>query len=156
MRPGRDVRNWSKHGNMFGWGIVQTGDDELSLYYQQHDHQKTAHLRRATLRVDGFMSLHAGRYPGGVAISRPLVFSGQALELNVATGAGGGVRVGLIDADTGQVIAGFEESDEFFGDQVATVVQWKGVSDLGKLAGRRLRLKITMYEADLYSLRFRP
>lgn len=156
MRPGRDVRNWSKHGNMFGWGIVQTGDDELSLYYQQHDHQKTAHLRRATLRVDGFMSLHAGRYPGGVAISRPLVFSGQALELNVATGAGGGVRVGLIDADTGQVIAGFEESDEFFGDQVATVVQWKGVGDLGKLAGRRLRLKITMYEADLYSLRFRP
>jgi hypothetical protein len=128
----------------------------LSLYYQQHDHQKTAHLKRATLRLDGFMSLHAGRYPGGVAISRPIVFSGGELELNVATGAGGGVRIGLIDAETGQVIEGFEESDEFFGDQIATVVHWKGAADIAKLAGRRIRMKISMYEADLYSLRFRP
>ncbi|MDP7274913.1 MAG: hypothetical protein QF363_05500 [Planctomycetaceae bacterium] len=156
MRPGRDVRNWSKHGNLFGCGIVQSSEDELSLYYQQHDHQKTAHLKRATLRLDGFMSLHAGRYPGGVAISRPIVFSGGELELNVATGAGGGVRIGLIDAETGQVIEGFEESDEFFGDQIATVVHWKGAADIAKLAGRRIRMKISMYEADLYSLRFRP
>ena len=156
LRPGRDIRNWTKHGNMFGWGILQTSEDELSFYYQQHDHQKTAHLRRATLRVDGFVSLHAGRYPGGVAITRPLIFSGRELELNLATGAGGGVRVGLIDATSGQVIPGYEESDELFGDRIATVVHWKGKSDVSRIAGRAVRLKIILYEADLYSWRFRP
>ncbi|HAA50169.1 MAG TPA: hypothetical protein DCE43_10650 [Planctomycetaceae bacterium] len=156
MPPGRDMRNWTKHGNMFAWGLTQTADDELSMYYHQHDHQSTMHLKRATIRVDGFVSLHAGRYPGGEAISRPLVFSGNELELNVATGAGGGVRVGLVDAVTGQVIPGLEASDEFYGDQVAHVVHWDGKKDLSKVAGRVVRLKLTLYDADLYSLRFRP
>ena len=71
-------------------------------------------------------------------------------------GAGGGVRVGLIDAETGRVIPGFEQSDEFYGDQIAHVVHWKGKKDVGKIAGRPVRVKLTMYDADLYSLRFRP
>ena len=65
------------------------------------------------------------------------------------------MRVGLIDAGSGQVIPGFEQSDEFYGDQIAHVVHWKGKKDLARIAGRAVRLKLTMYDADLYSLRFR-
>ena len=126
------------------------------MYYHQHDHQKTMHLRRATLRLDGFVSLHAGRYPGGEAISRPLVFQGSELEINVSTGVGGGVRVGLIDAVSGQVIPGYEQSDEFYGDQIAHVVHWKGKKDVSKIAGQPVRMKLMMYDADLYSFCFRP
>ncbi len=156
LPPGRDMRNWTKHGNMFGWGLARTAPDEWSMYYHQHDHQKTMHLRRATLRLDGFVSLHAGRYPGGEAISRPLVFQGSELEINVSTGVGGGVRVGLIDAVSGQVIPGYEQSDEFYGDQIAHVVHWKGKKDVSKIAGQPVRMKLMMYDADLYSFCFRP
>ena len=76
--------------------------------------------------------------------------------MNLATGAGGGVRVGLVDATSGQVISGYEESDELFGDRIAAVVHWKGRSDLSGVAGRAVRLKISLHEADLYSWRFRP
>ncbi len=155
LPPGRDMRNWTKHGNMFAWGLAQTAEDEWSMYYHQHDHQATMHLKRATLRLDGFVSLHAGRYPGGEAISRPLVFAGSELEINMSTGVGGGVRVGLIDAKTGQVIPGFEASDEFYGDQIGHVVHWNGKKDLSKLAGRAVRLTLEMYDADVFSLRFR-
>ena len=46
LRPGRDPRNWSKHGNLMAWGMLQTAPDELSFYYLQHDHQP-GHLHSA-------------------------------------------------------------------------------------------------------------
>ena len=61
----------------------------------------------------------------------------------------------MIDAKTGQVIPGFESSDEFYGDQIAHVVHWDGKKDVSKLAGRVVRLKLELYDADVYSLRFR-
>jgi hypothetical protein len=35
------------------------------------------------------------------------------------------------------------------------VVHWNGKKDLSKLAGRVVRLKLELYDADVYSLRFR-
>ncbi|MBN78644.1 MAG: hypothetical protein CMJ70_00780 [Planctomycetaceae bacterium] len=154
MPPGRDVRNWSKHGNMIAWGMLATAPDELSIYFLQHDHQPTTHLRRGTLRTDGFVSLRAVGFPGGTAVTHPLVFEGNRLEINAATGAAGGISVAILDAITGKPIAGYEQSQEFFGDQISHVVHWKGRNAIGSLAGRAIRLKFTLFHADLFSLRF--
>ena len=153
---GPDAHNWTKHGNMIAWGLLPTAKDELSIYYQQHDHQKTAHLRRGVLRTDGFVSLHAPPDEAGICISRPLAFRGQRLVLNVATGAGGGVRVAILDAKTQTPLKGFDDSREFYGDKIDHTVIWSGGSDLGALAGRPVRLRFTMRDTDLYSFRFTP
>ena len=152
--PGRDVRNWAKLGQMTAWGMLQTAEDELSIYIQQHDHQPTTHLRRATLRTDGFVSLHAGAYPGGEALTRPLVFKGNRLQINAATSAAGSIRVTILDARTSQPIEGYEQSMEFYGDQISHLVHWNKRNDIAALAGRPVRLKFTLHAADLYSLRF--
>ena len=156
LAPGRDQKNWTKHGNMMAWGTLQTAEDELSVYYLQHDHQSDGFLQRGTLRLDGFMSLHARRYPGGVAISKPLTFTGDSLEMNASTSAGGGIRLGFLDAETMQPIKEFEESTEFYGDQIRYVIRFGERTDLAALSGRRVRLRIAMYAADLYSLKFGP
>ena len=154
LRPGRDPRNWSKHGNLMAWGMLQTAPDELSFYYLQHDHQPDTFIRRGVLRIDGFRSLHAGGYPGGTAITRPLVFQGSRLEINAATGAGGGIRISILDAATMQPVPGFESSREFYGDEIQHFVEFGEGKDLASLAGRPIRLRFEMYDADLYSLKF--
>lgn len=62
-------------------------------------------------KVAGFRSLHADVYPGGVAVTKPIVFQGDHLEINAATGAGGGIRIGFLDAKTREPIDGFEASN---------------------------------------------
>lgn len=154
LRPGRDPRNWSKHGNLMAWGMLQTAADELSFYYLQHDHQPDTFIRRGVLRVDGFRSLHGGGFPGGVAITRPLVFQGSRLEINAATGAGGGIRVAILDAVTKQPVPGYESSQEFFGDEIQHFVEFGAGRDLASLSGMQIRLRFEIYDADLFSLKF--
>lgn len=70
----------------------------MSLYVNQDYAQPTAHLRRYSMRLDGFASLHCG-YAGGHAITKPLTFSGKELSLNFSTSAAGGVKVGIEETD---------------------------------------------------------
>jgi hypothetical protein len=127
----------------------------MALYYRQHYAQPTAHLRRYTLRVDGFVSVQAPR-AGGELVTKPLRWSGKELVLNVATAAAGGVRVEIQDAG-GAALPGFAlaDADEIVGDAVERVATWKGSADVGRLAGRPARLRFVLADADLYSFRFR-
>jgi hypothetical protein len=88
-------------------------------------------------------------------LTRPFRFSGSRLELNVATSAAGGVRVEIQDAN-GRPIPGYtlEEAQEIMGDDVARVAAWRSGADVSRLAGRPVRLRFVMRDADLYSLRF--
>jgi hypothetical protein len=54
-------------------------------------------------------------------------------------------------------IQGYALADcrEILGDHVDRVVAWKGGSDVSGLAGRPVRLRFAMKDADLHSLRFR-
>lgn len=103
---------------------------------------------------DPVVAVDAGRFPGGVAITKPLVFNGDRLEINASTGAGGGVRVGFMDAETMKPMKGFEESSEFYGDQIQYFMHFGKRRDISSMAGRQIRLKLSMYGADLYSLKF--
>jgi hypothetical protein len=136
----------------------------MSVYVQKNYGQPTAHLVRYALRTDGFSSLH-GSYAGGEAVTRPLRFAsssgevgdaGRQLVLNLSTSAAGGVRVEIQD-EAGQPIPGFslQDADELIGDEIERVATWRGKRDLAELAGRPIRLRFKLQDADLYSFRVR-
>lgn len=154
IRPGRDSLNWSDRSNMVAWGILPTTPDEISLYVSQRFHYPSSHLRRAVLRTDGFVSVHAG-VPGGAFVTKLLTFKGRQLVLNYATSAAGSIRVEILDAN-GLPISGFgrEESPVLFGDRIAHAVPWKSDAP-GRFQGTPVRLRFLLRDADLYSLQFK-
>jgi len=111
---------------------------------------------RAVLRLDGFVSARAA-YTGGELITKPVVFAGSSLQLNVDTSAGGTVKVEMLDA-SGKPIDGFTEadSDEINGNHIRVFVTWRGRPDVGALAGKPVRLRFVMRDTDLYAFRFVP
>ena len=162
LRPGPNIHNWTGHSMFAPIGIVPTGPQlpdgtptEFSLYFTQHYSLPTAHIVRATIRPDGFVSVNAP-YAGGQVTTRPLIFEGKELIVNFSTSAAGSIRVELQD-ETGQAIPGYTIDDcpEIYGDQVAAAVRWKNGTDVGTLAGTPIRLRILLKDADLYSIRFK-
>ena len=162
IRPGRDKRNWIHRTTSTAAGIVATADDEISLYVSRNYTYPSNHMERFVLRTDGFVSLNAP-YSGGEFVTRPLRFSGSELVLNYATSAAGSIRVEIQDAK-GNPLPGFalEESPLIWGDEIEHTVRWKrthakATSDkpLARIAGKPIRLRFVMKDADLYSLRFK-
>ena len=154
IRPGRDPRNWGDRSTMPAWGLLQTGQDELSVYISQHYRFDSAHLARATLRLDGFASAHAD-HSGGELITTPLRFTGRSLVLNYATAAAGCVRVELQTA-SGQPLPGFTLADApcLYGDAIREAYQWEDGPDVSSLAQELVRIRFVMKDCDLYSYRF--
>lgn len=154
IRPGRDRLNWSDRSIMTAWGVVQTGVDELSLYYTENYRYKSNRLRRASLRLDGFVSVDAG-YAGGSLVTKPFTFAGSELLLNYATSAAGSLQVEIQD-ENGKALPGFALKDcpLRYGDEIEAAVQWRGGS-VAALAGKPVRLRFVMRDADLFSMRFR-
>jgi len=156
VRPGLDPGNWVSRTMMAALGVVPTGPAEMSLYYHQHDGQYTFHLRRYTLRTDGFVSVNAPS-TGGELLTKPITFVGRELSVNFSSSAAGGLRVEIQDAG-GQPIPGHTMADarEKIGDDLDARVSWNKGSDVSALAGRPIRLRFLLQDADLYSLQFRP
>lgn len=156
IRGGIGPQNWVSRTNYPALNVVPTGPAEMSVFVNQDYAQPTAHLRRYSLRTDGFASLHCP-YPGGHAVTKPLTFSGRELSLNFATSAAGGVKVGFEDA-SGRAVPGFSVEDCVMqiGNELDRKVTWKSGSDLSSLAGQTLRLRFSMKDADIYSFQFTP
>ena len=125
------------------------------MYCQEHGRLPTAHLRRYTLRTDGFVSVQAG-FEGGEFLTQPLVFEGGELEMNYSTSAVGSVQVEIQDAE-GRAIPGYglDECPEKFGDEIEGTMGWNAGSGVGNLAGRPVRLRFALKDADMYAFRFR-
>ena len=155
IRPGIGLQNWVSRSNYPALNVVQTGDEEMSVYVNQDYARSTAHLRRYSLRIDGFTSLSAP-YKGGFVITKPFMFSGNELEINYATSAAGEIRFELLDKK-GNSITGYtlDDSELIIGNEILRVVRWNENSSLKKVADQEIRLKIYMKDADLYSIRFR-
>ena len=154
VRPGIGIQNWVSRTNYPAQNIVPTGETEMSLYVNANYATPDAELRRYSLRIDGFASLHAP-YQGGIFVSKPLTFSGNRLSLNFSTSAAGGLFVQLEQLD-GTPLSGFalEDCKEVIGDEIARDVLWKNGTDVSSLAGKPVRIRIAMKDADLYSLKF--
>ncbi len=154
MRPGLDRRNWTHRNCTTAPGIIATAPDEWSLYMIEHYGWNDNRLRRLTVRPHGFASVSAG-WQGGELLTLPLCFAGDRLRLNYSTSAVGYVRLELQDTD-GRPLPGFglEDMEPLFGDELDEVVTWQSGADLGALAGRPVRLRVELQDADLFSLRF--
>ncbi len=154
IRPGPEPEVWTDRNNYPALGMVQTSPEEISLYWTEHYRHPTMRLRRGTIRTDGFVSLHSGGEVGEV-LTRPLVFTGDQLVVNYQTSAIGWLRFELCEED-GSPIDGFSlvESEQLFGNEIAHTVMWAGDPDVSELAGRPVRLRVRMQDADLYSIRF--
>ena len=107
---------------------------------------------RYVQRLDGFVSLDAVESPGW-AMTRPFVFDGKRLELNVT--ARGQVCVGIRDEED-HAIPEFtvDDCDLIRADSVRQVVTWNGNPDVSKLAGKVVRLWFEMKDAKLYAFQF--
>ncbi len=154
VRPGLDPGNWHERSLYLERGLLQTAPQELSLYAMENWRLDTNHIRRLTLRPDGFVSVQAP-YAGGELITRPVRFSGKRLWLNFSTSAVGSLQVEIQDAK-GKPLAGFSLQDcpLIYGDELDRPVRWQSGPDLGKLAGTPIRLRFLMRDADLYAFRF--
>jgi hypothetical protein len=154
--PGIGPENWVSRTNYPALNVVQTGPQEMSFYANQNYGQPTSHLRRYSLRLDGFACVQAP-YAGGELLTRPLTFRGKELLLNFATSAAGGIRVEIQDA-AGKPLPGFALADavETIGNEIDRPVRWKSGSDVSGLSGEVVRLRFAMHDARLYALQFRP
>ncbi len=157
QRPG----TWIYGHQYVSLGLVEVASllpgapDELCFWAGENVWLAPVALRRYALRIDGFASAHAP-LSGGEMLTRPLSYAGGRLILNFATSAAGAIRVEIQHAD-GRPIEGFalSDCDEVFGDEIERPVTWRGgESDVSSLAGRPIRLRFVMSDADLFSLRF--
>jgi hypothetical protein len=155
LRPGIGLNNWVSRTNYPALNVTPTGPAEMSIFANQDYAQPTAHLRRYSLRLDGFASLRAGAV-GGAMTTKPLTFGGRRLVLNFATSAAGEVRVGLCDA-AGEPIPGYDVAAcrPLIGNEIEREVAWSAGADLARHVGRSVRMIFQIKDADVYSLQFK-
>ncbi len=154
IRPGIGARNWVSRTNYPALNVVQTGPAEMSVYLNQDYAQPTSHLRRYSIRLDGFASAQAP-YDGGELLTKPLTFTGRELSINFGTSAAGSIRVEIQDP-SGKPLSGFSlaEANEQIGNEIERVVTWNQVSDVSPLSGKPVRLRFVIKDADLYAFKF--
>lgn len=170
-RDGRTFHRWTEavipltasegrdgnRSNYMAWGLLQLpgADRELSVYATENFRADTpGRLRRFSYRVDGFVSARAGA-EGGELVTRMVTFAGEKLVLNFVTAEGGSVRVEMQDVE-GKPIDGFALADctALNGDEIEHTVKWQDGGDVSRMAGRPVRLRFELRNADLYSFRF--
>ena len=155
VRPGLDDLNWTDRNNYPTWGIVKTSPTEWSMYVSQHYRHPgvPVQLCRLAVRPHGFVSVRAG-FEGGECVTKPIVFGGDELYLNYSTSAAGSVRVEIQDAE-GAPIQGYSLADmePIYGDQLDARVGWQNGARLAGLAGRPVRLRFALKDADVFAFR---
>ncbi|MCX7920240.1 MAG: hypothetical protein N3A72_11695 [bacterium] len=155
IRPGLNPHNWgdAHSNNTPAWGLLKTGDDEISIYWAEN-YGEIPQLRRGTVRLDGFVSLNAP-YTGGEMITKPMKFKGDNLLINYSTSAVGSIRIEIQDI-VGKPIPGYDLNNciEIYGDEISRKVVWKNKSNLAGLKDKPIRLRVVFNDADLYSIQF--
>jgi hypothetical protein len=160
LRPGpQDENRWIYGDNFQGYGLYDTlspvSEPEISMLFNEGSWRDGKLLfRRYTIRLDGFVSVNA-KYSGGSVTTKPLTFEGAELVVNYATSAAGSVKVEVLNED-GTSVPGFtlDDAEELMGDTTSQVVTWYGDKALKSLAGKPIRLRFHLKDADLYSFQF--
>jgi hypothetical protein len=156
MRPGpENPDNWVYGDAYPAYRLIKTpspvgGDDEIAIFCSVgHWSGAAKRFCRYRLRQDGFISRHAP-YSGAKVVTKPLVFAGGEMLVNFSTSARGRMFVTLRD-EAGKSI----QSVELFGDKVDRPVDFADGGKVSDFAGRPVTVTFEMFDADLYSFRFR-
>jgi len=153
-------------------GIVPTAAGEWSTYlgvsHHAHNQPQDQHVRgqsglvRARLREDGFTSISSVGH--GQFWTIPFRLESDAIGVNVRTLYSGHLRCEVVaagmgdtgaDVTIGEPLEGFrlEDCEPIRGDHVDAPLAWRG-GDLSRLRGMDVRLRFSLYKADLYAIRF--
>ncbi|MEZ6044866.1 MAG: hypothetical protein R3C11_04660 [Planctomycetaceae bacterium] len=162
LRPGPQHQGrWIYGDNYQTYGLWETestdegGGPEISMHFSEGYWRDQEHrLRRYSIRLDGFVSLHA-TYKGGELITKPILFDGNQLEVNYATSAAGSLKIELLE-ESGNPVPGYSlaEADELYGDTTSQKVSWDSNSDLSLITGKPIQIRFVLSDGDLYSYRF--
>ena len=148
-------RNWAYGEGYFSHGIVETACDEndevkeYSFYYSEGRLEEMSKIVRYTVRLDGFYSWR-GDWNVGRVTTVPMTFDGDCMEINFSTSGLGHVRITLCDAD-GNELEGYD-SGKLFGNSLSRPVDFE--KPLADLAGKPVRIKFELKDADIYSFKF--
>jgi len=122
--------------------------------YLARKHLDSGAICLAKLRLDGFVSLKGGTEWGRL-LTKPLLVEGPQLRVNVDSWRGQ-VRAEIVDAADGHPIPGFttDESVPVVSDNIDVLMRWKDKPDLSELLGRTVRIRFSLFQAELYAFWF--
>ena len=160
--------NWVYGDCYQGWGLLETrqedsGTQELSFFAGEDYTSQPVGIRRYTIRPDGFACLCAGDSERQI-VTKPFIFSGNILALNMSTSAAGFVMAEFLYPD-GSPVSGFsgESGYRMFGDNLEIRTLFRrgnkdsggtASSDVSSLEGKPVRIRFTLRDAKLYSMCF--
>ena len=180
LEVSRDGVNWKRYprptyipiGNYSGddvkqvfiaQGMIRRGDEIWQYFFgdtKYHSpYTKDNDVRgvyRVVQRFDGFVSADSPYEKEALLVTKPLIFKGDRLLLNINTSASGYAQVGLLD-EAGNPIEGYELDNCVYinGDFISTEVEWlKKGTDLSNLQGKVVQLQFRMRGSKLYSMQF--
>ncbi|MBM3874574.1 MAG: hypothetical protein FJ382_12745 [Verrucomicrobia bacterium] len=175
----RDLQSWTRVGDRDHFipisplspGALDTGQimvsshpvrrgEELWFYYSGINVRYRPNVARvideyesaiylAKLRIDGFVSLR-GAVVEGFVDTLPMLIEGASLWINAV--AAGAVAAEVTEPDGRKILEGWDRAScvQVTGDHTRTELRWRG-RNLAELAGKRVRLRFHLREADLFS-----
>ena len=141
---------WFYYGAFSGQGSVLKPGEFGGDYEQDNAMYAGGHTGLATLRRDGFASMHANSL-GGVLATRLVTFSGSHLFVNLDAPRGE-LRAEILD-ERGDVIQPFslDNCRSLAADATRTRLAWHGAQDLSSLAGCPVQFRFHLHDGHLYS-----
>ncbi len=180
MYASRDLRNWHKlptnpiidpgtgshplaGGVYMGHGIVdlENGRWGIPVNIPGHRHNEVldknasyGRVHLATWRADGFTGIVAK--DEGEFWTRPFTYEGLALEINSVARPGGSIKVGIVDALTGQYLPGLSVAlcKPVTGDIAWMPVSWEEPVDFSEYDDCTIRLHVMMSRSTFFGFRF--
>lgn len=150
--------SWDRTNQSQANGAPIIVGDRMYMYYGGRTYyhkpfqggESNCNIGLGTMRLDGFVSMDANPL-GGTLTTKPLVWQGDTLHVNVESDWGH-CHVELLE-DTGEPVAGLEggEAEDIHADTVDAVVTWAGSSSVASRAGKPTRLRFRLQNARLYS-----
>ena len=144
-------------------GICDVGDGRWLMYIMTsprgHNDDRTDYpwlpyggYWKATIREDGFTSIHAEEK--GEFHTVPVALADR-LQVNAAIPNRGYVKVGLFDPATQEPVPGYtvDDCDPLRRGEIWQTVTWKGSGDLTALADpkKKYQIRFELFKSDLYA-----
>ena len=156
LKPGPECPGSWVYGDCYpAYGVFETksdipgADNELSVFVGEgHWNGEPTRLARYTIRLDGFVSLHAGGKKEEIIVTKPFIFEGKNLYANISTSARGYMYFTLKAKDGTTV-----KSCEIFGDKTDRFIPIDE-GNMEELSGKEVVMEIRLRDADIYSIRF--
>jgi hypothetical protein len=143
FRPGQQRKRWASRNNLMALNLYESRskfDDtvrELTMLSSEGYYLDVCSLRKYTWRLDGFVSINCG-FQEGELVTKPFIFKGRILVLNLSTSAMGWIKVEIQDPISKEAYPGYdlENCYETFGDSVSQMVNWNPLTEVEEIEDR--------------------